>query len=400
MSAPGPTSDRSPRGLRVLWLTEHYHPSRGGMAQSCDRIVHGLRECGTVIDVVHIARRIHRFKAEPKRNGQYIAYPVGSDPAHALNCLWSVLAADPTRGETTHLVGFGGLLALMAGPIYAAWLGVPLVTLIRGNDFDAGIFTPNHAHVVREALERSDRVCVVSREKARKIAALYPGIRPVWIPNGIDCERWEPLPSHLRRAAAWRREIVGPGRRVLGMFGQIKQKKGGLFFLKSLLHSGYAERFHVLLVGDLEDEILEWLNPHKSEIAHTVYPFTDRYDLLAHYPACDLVVIPSLYDGLPNVLLEAMSLGIPLLASTAGGIADVAVDGQHGFLFDPGDPHDCRRAITLASAAPEAELERMGAEARVLVRASLDSRIETERYLAVLRETERQPPPRHLGGAP
>ena len=42
---------------RVLWLTGHYPPSRGGMAQSCDRIVRGLRAAGAEVDVAHLTRR-------------------------------------------------------------------------------------------------------------------------------------------------------------------------------------------------------------------------------------------------------------------------------------------------------------------------------------------------------
>jgi glycosyltransferase involved in cell wall biosynthesis len=373
--------------LRLLWLTEHYYPGRGGMAQSCDRIVHGLRQAGVTVDVVHLAQRGERLTVETRRQGRDIVCPLGGDPAHALNCLWNWLASQTGRDVPTHVVAFGGVLPLLAGPTYAAWLGVPLVTLLRGNDFDAGIFLPGRREIVREALQRSARVVVVSRDKARKIAALYPQVRPVWIPNGLDLAEWEPLPSHCRQAEAWRRAAVAPGRRVLGLIGQIKPKKGGLFFLEALRDSGYADRFHLLVVGETGAEVAAWLAAHADTVAATCHPFLDRSALLAHYPACDLVVLPSLYDGLPNVLLEAAGLGVPLLASTAGGMADVLVDGEHGFLFPPGDAAGCRRAIARAAAAPDAELRRLGAACRALVATELTHTQEIERYLALLRET-------------
>ena len=80
----------------------------------------------------------------------------------------------------------------------------------------------------------------------------------------------------------------------------------------------------------------------------STFPFLDRYELLAVYAACDLVALPSFYDGLPNVALEAAALGIPLLASDAGGLADL-VDDEIGFRFPAGDAHGCRAAVHRAA---------------------------------------------------
>ena len=49
-------------------------------------------------------------------------------------------------------------------------------------------------------------------------------------------------------------------KKVLGLFGQLKRKKGGLFFLENLLRSGFADKFHLLFVGDIETEMHEWLD--------------------------------------------------------------------------------------------------------------------------------------------
>lgn len=377
----------SDNALRILWLTENYHPSRGGMAQSCDRIVHGLRERGVPVDVLHFTRHLPAPKIESKKAGRYIGFPLDEDPSHGLNTLWNLLETDPHRKEFTHVAAFGGVLPLLAGPVYAAWLGLPLVTLIRGNDFDAGIFTPKRSDIVAGALARSAAVCCVSRDKVMKIGALHPGANVIWTPNGIDLAEWEPLPSDLRRAEQWRHLNVEPGRRVLGMIGQIKRKKGGLFFLESLLASGHAGRFHLLFVGDLDEEITAWLAANEGAVAYSAYPFTDRYDLLGHYAACDMAVIASFYDGLPNVLLEAAGLGIPFIASTAGGMGDLLVDGAHGYLFHPGDGHGCRRGIARAAAAGDDELRAMGAACRAMVAAHYTAAIEAERYHAIFGDT-------------
>jgi len=383
-------NEKFPISLHLLWLTENYFPSRGGMAQSCDRIVYSLRSAGVTVDVAHFSQRAQKWKTELRRNGRDWICPIGNDPSHAMNCLWNIISKE--KSAFTHVVAFGGVLPMIAAPVYSAWLGVPLVTLLRGNDFDAAIFTPKRADLLREALQKSSRICVVSRDKVQKINALFPDIHPLWIPNGIDLADWQALPSQDKRAQKWRHEHVTEGRRVLGMFGHIKQKKGGLFFLETLLDSGLADRFHLLFVGELDEEVSYWLNLHQAEIAHSIFPFIERYDLIPHYKACDMVVIASFYDGLPNVLLEAAALGIPLLASTAGGMGDVLEDNQQGFLFHAGDAHECRKALQRAATASDEELKLLGENGRLLTRSRLSRQMETESYLSVFTETVRETP--------
>src|SRR5262249_18098183 len=325
--------------------------------------------------------------SERLHSGSILECPPGVDPAHAMNCAWNWISLQNTSPDITHVVAFGGRLPMLAAPVYAAWLGVPLVTLIRGNDFDTAIFAPRRSTVLQDALRRSARVCVVSRDKASKINALYPDVCPIWIPNGIDLEYWEALPSQKHAAECWKRETVQGGRRVLGLFGHIKQKKGGLFFLEALHRSGQASRFHVLFVGDLDQEIVDWLAAHQDEIHSSCYPFMDRYELLRWYSSCDFVVIPSFYDGLPNVLLEACALGVPVLASTAGGMRDVLEDGRHGFLFGPGDSGSCGTALIGAARCSADAHKRMGHECRLLVETNLTAEIEAAKYISTLIET-------------
>jgi glycosyltransferase involved in cell wall biosynthesis len=174
---------------------------------------------------------------------------------------------------------------------------------------------------------------------------------------------------------------------VLGLFGAIKKKKGGHFFLQALRDAGCAQRFHLLCIGTFDEATMRWLDDQRASVPFTLYPFMERFRLLQYYLACDLLVLPSFYDGFPNILLEAMALARPVLASTAGGMGDVLQDAQHGFLFAPGDVHGCRMALQRAARVPEATLRRMGDACSSLVRAELHAGLEAERYRAVLVDT-------------
>jgi glycosyltransferase involved in cell wall biosynthesis len=372
--------------LRALWLTETYPPSRGGMAQSCDRIVRGLRRRGVKVDVLHFTPRPARrpWRIDEQAGGRYLACPLGEEPAHALNRAWNVLTADGEAGSATHVVAFGGSRPITAAPVYAAWLGVPLVTLIRGNDFDAAVFSPRRRPLLAEALSRSALVCAVSREQVRKIAALHPEVRVRHVPNGITLADWALAPSDRRRAAEWREATLTPGTRVVGMFGQLKAKKGGVLLLEALARSGVAGALHLVLAGHMEPAMQEWLAERGEGLGVTRLPFLDRFELLPWYAACDWIAIPSFYDGMPNVLLEAAALGVPLLAARTGGMADVLEDGHTGLLFDPGDEAGCTAALRRAARIEDRERSRMGAACRALAEAELDAELEISRYVEAL----------------
>lgn len=371
--------------LRLAWLTENYPPSRGGMAQSCDRIVRGLRGSGVEIDLLHLSPRLRRWEERSQQGGRYLACPLRGDPSHTLNRLWTRLESEGS--DYSHVVAFGGNLPMLAGPVFAAWLGRPLITMIRGNDFDAAVFNPRRGQVLREALTGSARVCCVSRDKVQRIHSLYPEAKPQWIPNGIDTSDWTVQTFDQDRSREWRRLFVPEGRRVLGLFGHLKAKKGLLFFLESLLRSGQAGRFHLLLVGDITPEAVQWLEAHEDQLSVTPLPFLDRYDLIAYLAASDFVVLPSFYDGMPNVMLEAMALGAPLLTARVGGMADVLEDERDGYLFAAGDAHGCRHALWRAVQADDKDLRAMGESCKALVREKLGADRETETYLDVFRST-------------
>jgi glycosyltransferase involved in cell wall biosynthesis len=366
---------------RALWITENHPPSRGGMAQSCDRIVRGLRGAGVEIDVVHLSRRDVPWREAREHGGRLVTVPLGDDAEHALRLLWTQLA--PRAGSYSHIVAFGGTYPMLAAPVYAAWSGAALVTLLRGNDFDTGVFSLRRQAVVREALRASTRICVVARCMRPLVSALAPGVEVNWVANSIDLTDWEILPSERQKAAAWRAEHVATGRRTIGLIGQLKSKKGVRFLLDAVLAGGHAERFHIVLAGEVEDGVAAWLAERQEALPHSLLPFLDRYELLAVYAACDLVALPSFYDGLPNVSLEAAALGIPLLASDAGGLADLVDDGI-GFRFAAGDAHGCRAAVHRAALASVNDLATLGAAGAARVQRDFSPAAEVEGYLRVL----------------
>ncbi|NKZ07742.1 glycosyltransferase family 4 protein [Actinomadura latina] len=365
---------------RVLWLTEHYPPSQGGMAQSCDRIVRGLRGAGVEVDVAHLTRRARPWGVRREHGGRLLAAPLGDDSEHALRRLWTTINAENLTGYG-HVVAFGGVYAMLAAPVLSSLLDAPLVTLLRGNDIDVGVFSMRRRGVLADALRASSRVCVVARSHAPLVTALAPDAAVAFVANSVDTGQWRILPSERAAGRAWRDANVEPGRRTIGLIGQLKVKKGVGFLLDALAASGHTGKFHLLLVGEVEESVREWLAEH--DVPYSLLPFMERYDLPAVYASCDLVALPSFYDGMPNVALEAAALGVPLIASDGGGLADL-VDDEVGFTFPAGDAHACRAAIDRAARAGAEELAKLGAAGAERIRRDFTPAAETAGYLAVL----------------
>jgi glycosyltransferase involved in cell wall biosynthesis len=68
-----------------------------------------------------------------------------------------------------------------------------------------------------------------------------------------------------------------------------------------------------------------------------------------HLPCCDLLVVPSRQDGRPNVVMEAMAMGVPVVASRVGGMAELVLDGYSGFLCDALDTRQFAETISKLS---------------------------------------------------
>jgi glycosyltransferase involved in cell wall biosynthesis len=373
----------------ILWLTENYFPNTGGMAQSCDRIVQGLRDAGLEIGLVHFRNTKSKEKFKVVKNGFNLIFPVGDDEGHCYNLLYNYLTNHSNQFQFSSIVAFGGYLPLLGAPVISKLLKLKLVSFLRGNDFDLALFSPKKREILYYALTNSEAICVVSQEHAHKIEKLINHQNIRYIPNGIDLNNWEPHKSELDRAMEWKTNHVPENKKIIGVFGHLKPKKGIEFFIDSIIRSGKADEIFLLITGEIYPEIKEKLD--LSGLQYFISPFLDRFELLAWYPICDAVAIPSFYDGMPNVLLEAGALGIPVIAANTGGMKDVLTDNGTGFLFHPGDMEACANSVVQFLEAEPEKLAKIKNKLKYLIANQYNNRIETENYLKLFNEIENKP---------
>jgi glycosyltransferase involved in cell wall biosynthesis len=314
----------------ISWFTENYPPNKGGMSRSCDRIITNLRKYHT-INVYHFTNKENAFKTETHINGAYTSIPIFEDSSHTLNMLWAFIKDKTVVLESDILVSFGSNLCLKGMPQIAKWLQKPLVTCFRGNDFDAAIFSNKKQDLIY-ALENSSAIACVTKEKVERIKRLELNPNVWFTPNSIHLEAWETLESDTLLAAKYKATLnVEEKTTVIGLIGFLKQKKGIDFFISSLKKSQFVNKVHLRIVGEVEPHMETLLIT--NAIDYSIAVPESQTVLIANYLMCDLVAIPSIYDGMPNVILEAGALEIPILASNAGGIPDL-LDNGNAFIFD------------------------------------------------------------------
>jgi glycosyltransferase involved in cell wall biosynthesis/protein-tyrosine-phosphatase len=152
----------------------------------------------------------------------------------------------------------------------------------------------------------------------------------VRLPNGIDLDRVKPARARhdVRKALG-----IAPDTPLIGTVGRLCPVKGQAHFLEAARRVLAAQpRAHFLIVGD--GELRNHLTARAVGLGLDGHcRFTgaraDVYDLIS---AMDVFVLPSLDEGTPMALLEAMALGVPVVASAVGGIPDVITDRTTGLL--------------------------------------------------------------------
>jgi glycosyltransferase involved in cell wall biosynthesis len=168
-----------------------------------------------------------------------------------------------------------------------------------------------------------------------------PADRIEVVANGIDLRRFAEV-----RADNVRAEFGIPGNRALiGVVGRLHPAKGHsdlIVALALLRDGGYDATCLIIGSGELRATLEREVARHG--LTDRVIFTGQRSDVPRLMAALDVLAMPSLWEGLPMTLLEAMALGKAVVATRVGGIPDVIVDGETGLLVTPGD------TVALASA--------------------------------------------------
>ena len=323
--------------MRIALLSEKYTPDLGGLAISTERLARLLTSAG---HTVRVFAPTSNLPASEKRTLPSSGVSVTRFGAHkrvddTLVDWFELIVAEHSNAPFDILQAYflpqAGFVAAYAGK----YLGVPSVVSIRGNDIERAAFDPAKFSQVMYALQHASAVTTNASELAKKAKAFLDR-EITLIPNGIDTNLFRPMTKNQSL-----KQALGLGDMpIIGFVGELREKKG----LTTLL-AGYTKICKIrpcalLIVGEVREgedrkafEEFRNANPQLQIVVTGPIP---HKDMPAYYSLMDVFVHPSLRDGLPNALLEAMACGKAVVATPAGGTLDVVQDGVDGKLIPVG----------------------------------------------------------------
>lgn len=347
--------------MKIALLTEKFPPDPGGLAVSVERLAGLLASAG---HTVHVFAPAH-----PTRQRDNLILHQINPNKHAKDTLaeWfeAILRVHASQ-EFDLLHGYflpqAGFLAAYAG----RYLGIPSVVSARGNDLDRAIFDGQKAAHIFYALQNASMITTNATELLRKCQALAPAREATLIPNGVAADIFTPGP-----ASPELRQSLGLGNGpVIGFSGELRAKKGLNALLLAFRELAQKRPASLLLVGGvrpgIDAEILQVFEKQNPDLHICTVAPVALEKMPDYYRLMDMLVSPSLHDGLPNAVLEAMSCGLPVVGTYAGGLPDAIVDGESGLLAPPGDVQALANAMENLLAEP-ALRKRLGEQARVRV---------------------------------
>jgi len=161
--------------------------------------------------------------------------------------------------------------------------------------------------------------------------------------NGVDTKRFKPLDKKKIRAELG----IEADCKLIGMFASFKQQKNHPFLIDALKEiKAQGNEFKLLLVGDTLHGGMHgsdlYATTMKQQIessgfAEDVIYLGNRNDVELVYPACDFTVLPSLFEGTPNVVLESMACGVPVIATKVSDNDKIIEHNHSGYLITVND---------------------------------------------------------------
>ena len=242
----------------------------------------------------------------------------------------------------------------VAGLALSRRSGRPYIVTLRGHEAFYDTEWSVRRWLVAHALRRADAVVALSDELAQK--AIRLGVSPSRVHviyNGVDTGRFSPAPENERRA----RVGMPVGQRIVLSVGRLTQAKGHHDVIRAVAALRTRHDIALYIVGGVNPEqdygpaLRELVRDLGLENVHFVEN-VDHADLPDWYGAADLFCLATRREGCPNVVLESIACGTPVVASAVGSIPEIIEPGVNGTLVQALTPEAFASAIDSALVRP------------------------------------------------
>lgn len=229
----------------------------------------------------------------------------------------------------------------------ARQLGIPIIYTVHGWSFHQ-----DQKPLVRQLRTMGERLLVehaavtvcVSKSNLEDGRSLFGKRQATVIKNGVNTQKFNPAATYNDVRA----ELGIPQNKLLvGYIARITKQKDPLTLIRAIGQIPVSINMHFLVIGDgeLKAETLQLAEQLQVQHRITFLPF--RQDVPAILQAIDIYCLPSLWEGLPIGLLEAMAMRKAVVASAIDGTKEVIVSGENGLLIPPASPDKLAEALVL-----------------------------------------------------
>ena len=354
--------------MKIALLSEKYTPDIGGLAISTDRLARLLASSGHTVRVFSPSPNLLPSEQRTLLSSGVSVTRFGAHKRvdDTLVDWFELLVAEHRREPRepfdvlqAYFLTQAGFVATYAGK----YLNIPSVVSIRGNDIERAAFDPSRFSHTMYALQNASAVSTNAAALLKKAKAFVD--REIYlIPNGIDSEHFKPIEKIQNWLQIMRLMSPEAGgipsyigekpthlfqNRVIGFVGELREKKGLKPLLHALVQVNKKQPVTLLIIGTIrQGEDRQFVDEFRSLHPNLqVFPMgqISHKDLPSYYSMIDIFVYPSLRDGMPNAVLEAMACEKAIIATPVGGIAEVIKDSETGVIVPVNDAEALSNAI-------------------------------------------------------
>jgi glycosyltransferase involved in cell wall biosynthesis len=269
-----------------------------------------------------------------------------------VRALWKLIQL--LRQEKVDLLCTHGYKSAVMGWWAGKKVGIPVIAFSRGYTSE-NLKVAFYEWLERQALRRVSGVIFVSEGQKKRLEVFgIRGKRSWVVRNAISVNSFRNFENVNLRKEIFNHFHIPNGASLVVSAGRLSPEKGHRFLVGAIgMLRGNSNSMHFVFCGDgpcqkdLEKQSKEL---GISEICHFV---GFRRNLKEIFQAMDLMVLPSLTEGLPNVVLEAFACAKPVVATRVGGVPEIVEDGVNGILVPPEKPGLLAEAIKFCLDAPE-----------------------------------------------
>lgn len=382
----------------VTIVAHRVMPSRGGLAVATSRIATQAHQRGEQVHLVVLSNDVAPGARGYRCDNGVHVHAIGHLP-QAEDTMAALVDHAEEVASLAHSNLIHGMYATTAGFVattVAGRLRMPSIVSMRGNDIDRSIFHTSSFAMIAHALSQATIVTGVSRAMCTSAAGMFDR-SIVFTPNSVDANLFRPQTKDNSLIAS-----LGLGHdEVIGYVGELREKKGQRFLLPAFAELCRQRPLHLLLIGGIRSEAqaafsaFRRLAPEAAERIHILEYARSPKRLSQALALCDVMVFPSLQEGMPNAVLEAMAAEKPVLATAVGGHLDLIEHGKTGALLPLHDLDKLPQAITEMLTMDRAERTAMGTAARQFVLNHHHPQTESDAWANVYRHARALGGPRH-----